>query len=75
MVEELDVAGVADALLVDGVPEVLLDAALVDEVLFELVVVLLATALPIGLAAITPTRPVNARPVSAAAARRARAAG
>lgn len=66
--EELDGAGVADVLLVDRVPDA-------PELVFEVVGALLAAALPIGLAAITPTKPVNARPVSAAAARRARAAG
>jgi hypothetical protein len=71
---ELDVAGVADALLDDWLLEVVLDAELVVELLLVLVGVL-ATALPIGLAAITPTRPVNATPVSAVVTRRPRTAG
>jgi hypothetical protein len=73
VVEELDVAGVADALLDDWLLDVALDAALVVELL--VLVWVLATALTIGLAAITPTSPVNATPVSAVVTRRARAAG
>ena len=73
MVEELELAVVAELLLDDWVPEELLDAELV--LLVVAVFGLLATALAIGFAAMTPTSPVNARPVSAAAAGRARAAG
>jgi len=79
VVEELELAGVAELLLDDWVPEEVLDPEVLDpELVVELVLVvlgLLATALAIGFAAITPTSPVNARPVSAAVARRARAAG
>jgi hypothetical protein len=76
VVEELEVAGVAEALLDDGVPDDVLDPELVVELLLRAVVLgLLATALTIGFAAIAPTSPVNATPVSAAVARRVRAAG
>ena len=94
MVEELELAGVAEVLLDDWVPDEVLDPEVLDpevldpevldpevldaELVVELVLVLvgvLATALPIGLAAITPTSPVNATPVSAVVTRRARAAG
>ncbi len=74
MVDEPDVAGVADALLDDWLLDVALDAELVVGLVL-IVVGLLATRLPIGLAAITPTSPVNATPVSAVTTRRARAAG
>jgi hypothetical protein len=74
VVEELDVDGVADALLDGWLLDVALDTELVVELLLVLVWVL-ATALPIGLAAMTPTSPVNATPVRAVVTRRARAAG
>jgi hypothetical protein len=72
VVDELDVAGVADAPVDDPSSDEALDTELV---LVLLVLVPPAITLPIGLAAITPTRPVNATPVRAVATRRARAAG
>jgi hypothetical protein len=61
VVEELDVDGVADALLDDWVLDVALDAELVVELVLLVLVWVLATALPIGLAAMTPTSPGDRR--------------